>query len=77
MSSKCFPAVARNLDHYVRRFEGVFGGLLESCSSHLEVGRLLYDGGVSADATVLSSPAPQCIGVTSQLRHTFQALGPK
>ena len=52
-SSECFPVVARDLHLCVRRFEGVFGGLLESCSSLMEVGHLLCNGGVSADATVI------------------------
>jgi len=52
-SSECFPAAARGLHLCVRRFKGVFGGLLESCSSLMEVGHLLCNGGVSADATVI------------------------
>ena len=75
--SQCVSALALDMHFRLRRFQRVFGGLLESCSSLWEVGHLLCNGGVSADATVISSPAPRCIGTNQWFHRRFQAFDPK
>ena len=75
--SQCVSALALDMHFRPRRFQRVFGGLLESCSSLWEVGHLLCNGGVSADATVPPSTAPRCTGVIPQPNATVQALHPE